>query len=116
MSTRRLLVADYKDPGGRDMNLTLTIWPRRGTADKALAEAVRAELAGAGCKLTCLTELLGDGSTKALYLAPGCLEEVMGEMGLTVPADMPTAMTAAGVHPVNWEELAAVKYERRNER
>lgn len=106
MSTRRLLVADYKDPNGRDMHQVMTLQPYRGTTDKTLVEAVRGELAGAGCKLTCLTELLADGSTKALYLAPGCLEEVMGEMGLTVPADMPTAMTAAGVRPVNWEELA----------
>lgn len=41
----------------------------------------------------------------ALYLAPGHLEEFAAEMGLTMPENI-AALTAAGVHPVNWEELA----------
>ena len=46
-----------------------------------------------------------DGTGRALYLAPGYLEEFAAEMGLTMPEDIAAALTAAGVHPVNWEEL-----------
>lgn len=55
--------------------------------------------------MTSLGEVLEDGSAKALYLAPSYMEEFMRELGLKVPEDMPAAMSAAGVHPVNWDEL-----------
>ena len=67
--------------------------------------AIREALAGNGCKLTALAEYMEDGAGRALYLAPGYLEEFAAEMGLTMPENIAAALTAAGVHPVNWEEL-----------
>ena len=55
--------------------------------------------------LTALGELLEGGGTAVLYMAPGYLEEFAAEMGLTMPQDIAAALSAAGVHPVNWEEL-----------
>lgn len=43
--------------------------------------------------------------TNAIYLAPGYLEEAAAEWGLTMPDDLSAALIAAGIRPVNWEEL-----------
>lgn len=102
---KRRLIADYKDRHCKDINQSLTVWHSRGASDKSLVESVRGELARSGYTLTALGELLEDGSAKALYLAPGYLEEAMREMGLKVPEDIIAAMKAAGCRPVNWEEL-----------
>lgn len=102
---KRRLIADYKDRCGKDINQTLTVWHRRGASDKFLVESVRGDLARSGYRLTALGELLEDGSTKALYLAPGYLEEFAAEMGLTTSKDIAAAMRAAGCCPVNWDEL-----------
>lgn len=104
---KRCLIADCKDRLGNDLNRDLTVWHSRGASDKSLVESVHSDLARQGYTLTALAELLEDGSAKALYLAPGYVEEAIHEMGLTVPVDMPAAMHAAGVCPVNWEELTS---------
>ena len=102
---KRWLIVDYKDSSGRDLNQDLTVWHSPRATDKSLVESVRGDLARSGYHLTALGELLEDGGTKALYLAPGYLEEAIREMGLKVPQDMAAALKAAGYHPVNWEEL-----------
>lgn len=102
---KRRLIVDYKDCRGKDINQSLTVWHSRGASDKSLVESVRCDLARQGYTLTALGELLEDGIAKALYLAPGYLEECMREMGLKVPEDMSAAMRAAGCRPVNWKEL-----------
>lgn len=102
---RRRLLADYKDSTGRDLHQDLmTLHDPRAT-DEALVKSVRDFLAGRGCKLTGLVEYMVDGRGRVVYLAPGYLEEFAAEMGLTMPEDLAVALTAAGVHPVNWEEL-----------
>lgn len=101
----RRLIADYKDGAGRDLHQEfVTLHDRRAT-DEALVQSIREALSGNGCVLTALLEYLKDGSGRALYLAPGYLEECAAEMGLTMPENISAALTAAGVHPVNWEEL-----------
>ncbi len=102
---KRRLIADYKDRRGEDFNRSLTVWQSRGAPDQALVESVRDDLARQGYTLTALAELMEDGITRVLYLAPGYLEESMAELGLTVPADIAAALTARGIHPVNWDEL-----------
>lgn len=102
---KRCLIADYKDANGTDANQYLTVYHNRNSTDESLVESVRQDLAGQGCTLTALGEFTADGKQRALYLAPGYLEEFAAEMGLTMPGDIAAALTAAGVHPVNWEEL-----------
>ena len=101
----RRLVADYKDSAGKDLHQDLVTWHDRRATDEALVQSIREALAGNGCKLTALAEYMEDGTGRALYLAPGYLEEFAAERGLTMPEDIAAALTAAGVHPVNWEEL-----------
>lgn len=102
----RKLVADYKDSGGQDLHQQLmTLHDRRAT-DEALVESIRGELAGAGYTLTALAEYTEDGKGRALYLAPGYMEEAVAELGLTMPEDLIAALEAAGAgRPVNWREL-----------
>lgn len=106
---KRRLLADYKDRQNRDLHQSLTVWHSRTASDAALVEAVRRELTQSGYTVAALWEVLEDGSTKALYLAPGCLEEFAAEMGFPMPQDMAASLTAAGLHPVNWEELTRTK-------
>lgn len=101
----RRLVADYKDSTGRDLHQELVTWHDRRATDEALVQSIREALAGNGCKLTALAEYIENGKANTLYLAPGYLEEFAAEMGLTMPENIAAALTAAGVHPVNWEEL-----------
>lgn len=101
----RRLVADYKDSTGRDLHQELVTWHDRRATDEALVQSIRDALAGNGCKLTALAEYIENGKANALYLAPGYLEEFAAEMGLTMPKDIAAALTYAGIHPVNWEEL-----------
>lgn len=77
---KRCLIADYKDANGTDANQYLTVYHNRNSTDESLVESVRQDLAGQGCTLTALGEF-------------------------TAPEDIAAALTAAGVHPVNWEEL-----------
>ncbi|NCE65330.1 hypothetical protein D1159_12265 [Pseudoflavonifractor sp. 524-17] len=102
---RRRRIADYKDSAGRDLHQDLVTWHDRQAADEALVRSIREALAGNGCRLTALAECMEDGTGRALYLAPGYLEEFAAEMGLTMPENIAAALAAAGVHPVNWEEL-----------
>ena len=99
------LVADYKDNAGKDFHQELVIWHNRRATDEALIQSIQEALAGHRCKLTALSEYMEDGPGRVLYLAPGYLEEFAAEMGLTIPGNIAAALTAAGVHPVNWEEL-----------
>lgn len=101
----RRLIADYKDKDGTDLHQELVAWHDQRAADETLVQSIRDALAGSGCRLTALAEYMEDGTGRALYLAPGYLEEFAAEMGLTMPEDVAAALTAAGVHPVNWEEL-----------
>lgn len=101
----RRLIADYKDRDGADLHQELVTWHDRRATDEALVQSVRDALTGHGCRLTALAECLEDGTMRALYLAPGYLEEFAAEMGLTMPKDIAATLTAAGVRPVNWSEL-----------
>ncbi len=101
----RRLMADYKDRAGRDFHQELVTIHSPGATDASLVDSIREALTGRGCILTALLEFLNDGSHRALYLGRGYLEEYMNELGLTMPDDLAAAMTAAGIHPVNWEEL-----------
>ena len=101
----RRLIADYKDKDGVDLHQSLVTLHDRQVTDEALVESVRENLAAGGYTLTALLEILEDGAPRAIYLGRGYLEEYLKELGLPVPKDMAAAMAAAGVHPVNWEEL-----------
>lgn len=102
---RRRLVADYKDGTGRDFHQEFVVWHDRNAVDAALVESIQNEFARIGCKLTALAEFPEGGRGRVLYMATGYLEEFATEMGLTMPEDMAATLNAAGVHPVNWEEL-----------
>lgn len=102
---RRRLVADYKGSDGKDLHQDLVTWHHKQATDAALVQSIREALTGNGCTPTALGELLEGGGTAVLYMAPGYLEEFAAEMGLTMPQDIAAALSAAGVHPVNWEEL-----------
>lgn len=73
---KRQLIADYKGPGGGDLEQDLTVWHSRGTSDQSLVSGVRADLARRGCTLTALGELLEDGSAMILYVDPDALKEL----------------------------------------
>ena len=98
---RRHLLADYKDKEGRDYHQELMTWHSPNTTDKALVESVKAEVARMGFTLSALLEYQDGGKVTALYIAPGYLEEAAKELGRSIPA----ALEAAGLHPVNLEEL-----------
>lgn len=102
---RRRLVADYKDETGRDLHQEVMTWHDRRATDAALVESIQKEFSGIGCKLTALAECPENGPGRVLYLAPGYLEEFAVEMGLPIPEDIAATLGAAGVRPVNWEEL-----------
>lgn len=103
----RHLIVDFKDIDGQDFNRELmTLHDGRAT-DEMLVESIRGELAGAGYTLTALGEFLENGGRRALYLAPGYMEEALAELGQPVPTDILAALEAAGAgRPVNWRELA----------
>ena len=96
----RKLTADYKDSSGQDFHQTFATWGHERAADAALVEIVRDMLAHSGYTLGALTEHLEDGKGRVLYLTPGRLKELISGLGLPVSTD-----TAAGVRPVNWDEL-----------
>lgn len=101
----RRLIADYKNKKGADLNRELVTCHDRRVTDEALVESVRESLAEGGYTLTALMEFLDDGTPVALYMGRSYLEEYFEELGLTMPGDLAAALTAAGVHPVNFEEL-----------
>ena len=100
---RRHLLADYKDKEGRDFHQELMTWSN--STDTALVEAVKADMARSGFALSALMEYQDGGSVAALYIAPGYLEETAKELGRPIPKDIPAALEAAGLHPVNLEDL-----------
>lgn len=102
---RRQLLVDYKDRSGMDFHQDLVTWHNRRATDEALVQSVREALAGKGHTLTALWEIIGGGRIKSLYMTPGYLEESLREFGLKAPKDLLEAMGAAGIHPVNWDEL-----------
>lgn len=101
----RHLMVDYKDKTGRDLHQEILTLHHPAGTDEALVESVKVEAAQKGCRLIALAECVEDGVWKVLYLSPGYLEEYAEEMGLTMPKDIPAALEAAGLHPVNLEEL-----------
>lgn len=101
----RRMIVDYKDSSGRDYHQDLMIWHNPSATDADLVENVRESLVQQGYTLSALGELLDNGGANVLYLMPGYLEESIKDLGLSVPDDIAAALTAAGVHPVNWEEL-----------
>lgn len=100
---RRHLLADYKDKEGRDFHQELMTWSN--STDKALVGTVKADMARHGFKLSALAEYQDGGSVSSLYIAPGCLEETIKGLGRYIPKDIPAALEAAGLHPVNWEDF-----------
>ena len=102
---RRHLLADYKDKEGQDYHQELMTWHSPNATDKTLVESVKAEVARMGFTLSALLEYQDGGKVAALYIAPGYLEETAKELGRPIPKDIPAALEAAGLHPVNMEEL-----------
>lgn len=100
---RRHLLADYKDKEGRNYHQELMTW--HNATDKALVESVKAEVARMGFTLSALLEYQDGSKVAALYIAPGYLEETAKELGRPIPKDISAALEAAGLHPVNLEEL-----------
>lgn len=102
---KRRLIVDYKDSKGEDYHEELIGWHIQGTTDESLVEQVRADLKRRGYEVTAILELCEDGRGNVLYLTLGTLREVAAQNELTMPEDLSARLEAAGIHPVNWEEL-----------
>lgn len=98
----RQLVADFKDAGGTDRHMPLTVCPPPSMTDEQLVGHVKALLVQQGYTLTCLAE-----GGRCLYIAPGMLEESLQENGIPIPGDMAAYFARLGLHPVNEGELIA---------
>lgn len=96
----RQLLADFKDAGGTDRNMPLTVCPPPSMTDEQLVHHVKAILRRQGYTLTCLAE-----GGRCLYIARELLEETFQERGLPAPKDLSAFFTRAGLHPVNEREL-----------
>lgn len=94
------LLADFKDAGGLDRHMPLTVCPPPGMADTLLVRHVKALLVRQGYTLTGLTE-----GGRCLYIARELLEETFQERGLPAPKDLSAFFARAGLHPVNEREL-----------
>lgn len=101
----RLLSIDYKNQNGADCSQDIAIGQAPGMTDERMVELVREQYAGVGLNVSAIIEVTDTGAPHVLYIKRSFLEEDMTEHGLPVPRDMAVALTAAGIHPVNWEEL-----------
>lgn len=102
---KRRMIVDYKNSKGEDYNEELIGWHIEGVTDEALVEQVRADLKRRGYEVTAILELCENEKGNVLYLAPVALQEVAAQNGLAMPEDISARLEAAGIHPVNWEEL-----------
>lgn len=100
----RLLLVDYKDGSGADYSQEIAVGTHAHTSDKRLVRLVMEQYAGMGLTVSAITEM--SDTPRPLYIRPGFLEECMADRDIPIPADMEGAMEFAGIHPVNWEELA----------
>lgn len=98
---RRHLMVDYKDKEGIDLHQEVLVLHPNGATDESLVQSIKEQLPG----LTAIAELLPGDKWSALYIAPGYLEEYAAEIGLTLPPNIGETLAAAGIHPVNLEEL-----------
>lgn len=99
------LILDFKDADGQDKNTDVTVISSYRTTDESVVERIKQDIAKQGGKLSALAEVMDNGSTRSLYLAPGYLEECLTEKGLPIPLDMKANLDKSGVRPVNYEEL-----------
>lgn len=102
---KRRLLLDFKDGSGQDRNTDTIAWHNRNTADEAVIEMLKTQIASEGGTLSAVTELLENEKVCCLYCVPGFIEESIHEWGIPVPNDMKAAMENAGFHPINWDEL-----------
>ncbi len=104
----RLLSVDYKNKRGTDCAQDIAVGQNPDMTDGQLVELVREQYKNQGLTVSAITEVTETASgivPRSLYIRPGFLEEGFKERGLPMPEDIAAALTAAGVHPVNWEEL-----------
>lgn len=104
----RLLSVDYKNKRGTDCAQDIAVGQNPDMTDGQLVELVREQYKNQGLTVSAITEVTETASgivPHSLYIRPGFLEEGFKERGLPMPEDIAAALTAAGVHPVNWEEL-----------
>lgn len=100
--TGRLLSVDYKDKSGTDYAQNIAICQNSDITDEQLVELIREQYAKQGLTVSAIIEIMS--GPRVLYIRPGFLEEGMLQQGLPIPENMPAAMEAAGIHPVNWDE------------
>mgnify|MGYP007105065436 FL=1 len=104
----RLLSVDYKNKRGTDCAQDIAVGQNPDMTDGQLVELVREQYKNQGLTVSAITEVTETASgivPRSLYIRHGFLEEGFKERGLPMPEDIAAALTAAGVHPVNWEEL-----------
>ena len=99
------LILDFKDADGQDKNTDVMVVSPYRTTDESVVEHIKQDIANQGGKLSALAEVMDDGATRLLYLAPGYLEECLTEKGLPFPSDIKAHMKKLGNLPVNYEEL-----------
>lgn len=104
----RLLSIDYKDCHGTDFSQDIAAGQNPGMTDGQMVELIREQYANQGFTVSAITEITETASgiiPRALYIRPGFIEEGFEEQGFPVPEDLSAALSYAGIHPVNWEEL-----------
>lgn len=99
------LILDFKDADGQDKNTDVMVVSPYRTTDESVVEHIKHDIANQGGKLSALAEVMDDGATRLLYLAPGYLEECLTEKGLPIPLNVKANFDKAGLHPVNYDEL-----------
>ncbi|MBR1566752.1 MAG: hypothetical protein IJ649_08310 [Oscillospiraceae bacterium] len=101
---RRFMI-DYKDAHGRDMNMDVLAAIPRDMTDAQTVKIFQQQYDRGGGKLSAVCEVLPDGSGNCLYFALEALKESIAELGLPIPRDLRAHMDAAGLHPINYDEL-----------
>lgn len=107
IAKKRHLLLDYKDSTGTDWHSETVAYHNMDMSEMDFLKNLKESTAQQGYKLTSAIELLPN-RMRCLYLAPGCLEESMREMGLSIPIDMKANAMKSLKHtglPINWDEL-----------
>lgn len=99
---KRHMLIDYKDRNGNDRNTDVFVWHGAKMTDAAIVKAIKRQLGEEGYTLSALSEL---DTGRAIYLAPGFIEECIADLGLTVSGDIAANLKAAGFNPINLDEL-----------
>ena len=100
--SKRHMLIDYKDRNGNDRNTDVFVWHGAKMTDAAIVKAIKRQLGEEGYTLSALSEI---DTGRAIYLAPGFIEECIADLGLTVSGDIAANLKAAGFNPINLDEL-----------